>query len=171
MENPYFRPVGTPADVKLHPYSNPDKFGGDGTILSGRGAWECGDLSPLLRRRLVAVKRSCAFAHAGVMALARAVIAAVAHARRRQFDGDQSPRESGDKSPQSKWGTRGIECGDGDTRAGRPRSWGAISRRRAAGALRRADGRRRCGRPTCGRVLRCGTVSRASGSARSCGRP
>ena len=63
---------------------------------------ECGDSSPLLRRRLVAVKQPHASEPAGVLALARAVNAPVSHARLPKFDGDKSPQESGDKSPHSK---------------------------------------------------------------------
>ena len=66
------------------------------------GGLECGDLSPLLRRRLVAVELSDASGRAGVLALARAVTLPVRIARPSRFDGDKSPWESGDKSPHSK---------------------------------------------------------------------
>ena len=64
---------------------------------------ECGDLSPLWRRRLVAVELPGGSGHAGEPALARAVNAPFTHARLLQFDGDKSPRKSGDKSPHSKF--------------------------------------------------------------------
>ncbi|GDY18848.1 hypothetical protein LBMAG56_01930 [Verrucomicrobiota bacterium] len=63
---------------------------------------ECGDSSPLLRRRLVAVKFRGAPGRACVLPLARAAKAPVTHERLPQSDGDKSPRESGDKSPHSK---------------------------------------------------------------------
>ncbi|GDY23412.1 hypothetical protein LBMAG56_47590 [Verrucomicrobiota bacterium] len=61
---------------------------------------ECGDLSPLLRRRLVAVSVPSASAHARTHADAGASRERpILHARLPHFDGDMSPWKSGDKSP------------------------------------------------------------------------
>ena len=60
----------------------------------GHGGFECGDLSPLLRRRLVAVELLCAADHADTLALARAVDAPCECSRVSMSDGDKSPWEN-----------------------------------------------------------------------------
>ena len=77
-----------------------------------------GDWSPLLRRRLVAVNLPCASAHACGPALARAVSAPLGHPCLPQFDGDQSPWESGGQSC-SLYGSPHLHR---DRRAGRRRA-------------------------------------------------
>ncbi|GDY23009.1 hypothetical protein LBMAG56_43560 [Verrucomicrobiota bacterium] len=79
-----------------------DKQSAESGAAEGAPRVECGDLSPLSRRRLVAVNRPHASAPAREPALARAVYAPVPHRHLPRFDGDKSPRKSGDKSPHSK---------------------------------------------------------------------
>ena len=71
--------------------------------IEGAPPLECGDLSPLLRRRLVAVELPSASGHAGAPALARAVNApSLAHAPHRPTATSRL-RKSGGKSPHSKF--------------------------------------------------------------------
>ncbi len=88
--------------IRFHPHSNFATVGGDFLKGPRPGSLECGDSSPLLRRRLVAVEVPGASGHANVAALARAVDALIPIVAPSKFDGDKSPRESGDKSPHSK---------------------------------------------------------------------
>ena len=62
-----------------------------GHLSTRRCDLECGDLSPLWRRRLVAVELPCGSSHAGAPPLARAVNDPFASARAPRSDGDKSP--------------------------------------------------------------------------------